>query len=53
MTLEKRKGETPKDTDAWFWGEIGPNDEDDDLPLAWLGDYAAKPDETNEADDEA
>lgn len=36
MTLEVREGDTPKGSDAWFWGEISPDDSDDDLPLAWL-----------------
>lgn len=27
-------------SDVWFWGEIGPDE--DDLPLAWLLEYAAE-----------
>jgi hypothetical protein len=53
VVIEVRKGEDPKGNDVGFWGQIGPNDEDDDLPLAWLSEYAAKPDAANEATDEA
>lgn len=42
-SLEAKKGRKPAGTDAWFWGQVGPNDEDDDLPLAWLNDLAVTP----------
>lgn len=47
LPIEVKEGQEPKGTDAWFWGQIGPED-DDDLPLAWLKDFAAGDDAGSE-----
>ena len=43
VVIEAKKGAKLEGSDVGFWGQVGPNDDDDDLPLAWLADYAAEP----------
>lgn len=53
VPLEAKEGRKPTGSDVWFWGQIGPDD-DEDLPLAWLAEYAAKPKaKSGDAGDEA
>lgn len=41
-SLEAKEGQEPAGSDHWFWGTIGPDD-DDDLPLPYLTEKGFDP----------